>query len=108
MPLSSFCGRHPLITLLALALLIGGSVAVAGTKMQFSIDDQTQNNPKNPHHIPESMDPKSLRLSEEIRLIQNEVREDVADVSETIHSIAFRDHHSQSQPILDYTTGTSN
>ena len=54
------------------------------------------------------MDPKSESLAEEIRLIKYEVSEVVSEVEESMHSIAMRDIRGQSQPILDYTTGTSN
>ena len=54
------------------------------------------------------MDPKSEALSEEIRLIKYEAREEVLEVSDSVHDIAMRDFHGQSQPTLDFTTGTSN
>ena len=108
MSFTSFCGRHPLATLLTFSLLVCGSAALAGTKIQLNIDDSVQANSKNPHQIPTHMDPKSESLAEEIRLIKYEVSEVVSEVEESMHSIAMRDIRGQSQPILDYTTGTSN
>ncbi|MBU3557366.1 hypothetical protein ICN18_06965 [Polynucleobacter sp. Ross1-W9] len=108
MSFTSFCGRHPLATLLTFSLLVCGSAALAGTKIQLNIDDSVQANSKNPHQIPTHMDPKSESLAEEIRLIKYEVSEVALEVEESIHSVAMRDIHGQSHPILDYTTGTSN
>lgn len=108
MSFTSFCGRHPLATLLTLSLLVCGSAALAGTKIQSSIDDSVQANSKNPHQIPNNMDPKSEILADEIRLIKYEVSEVVVEVEESMHSVAMRDMHGLSQPTLDYTTGTSN
>ena len=108
MSLTSFCGRHPLVALLALSFLICGSAALAGTRIQGEMDRQAVESQNNPHHIPENMDPKSQSLSEEISLIKYEVREEVAQAPESIHSIAFQGNHGQSQSILDYTTGTTN
>jgi len=105
---TSIFGRHKLVALLMLALLVFGSVAIAGTKIQLGVDDSVSATPNNPHLIPESMNPKSKTLSEEIRLIKYEVREEVLEVSDSVHDIAMRDFRGQSKPILDYTTGTSN
>jgi hypothetical protein len=108
MPFTSFCGRHPLVTLLALSMLICGSVALAGTNIQLGIDDSVKASSKNPHQIPAYLDPKSESLAAEIRLIKYEPREVITEAEESVHSIAMRDFHGQSQPILDFTTGTSN
>jgi hypothetical protein len=108
MSFTSFCGRHPLATLLTLSLLVCGSAALAGAKIQSSIDDSVQANSKNPHQIPKNMDPKSEILADEIRLIKYEVSEVVVEVGESMHSVAMRDMRGQSQPTLDYTTSTSN
>ena len=108
MSFASFCGRHPLVTLLTFSLLVCGSAALAGTRIQLSIDDSVQANSKNPHQIPKNMDPKSEILADEIRLIKYEVSEVVVEVEESMHSVAMRDMHGLSQPTLDYTTGTSN
>jgi hypothetical protein len=105
---TSIFGRHKLVALLMLAFLVFGSVAIAGTKIQLGLDDSVGATPKNPHQIPAHMDPKSETLSEEIRLIKYEVREEVLEVSDSVHDIAMRDFRGQSKPILDYTTGTSN
>jgi hypothetical protein len=107
-PLTSFLGRHPLFALLTLFLLICGSAAVANTNIQWGMGSQVYASPNNPHYIPEHMDPKSSSLAEEIRLIKVETQEEVAEVSDTVHAVAFRDQRGQSQPVLDYTTGTSN
>ncbi len=108
MTLSSFFSRYPAATLLTLSMLVCGSVAIAGTNIQLSTDNSVQASPKNPHQIPTHMDPKSESLAEEIRLIKYEVSEVVSEVEESVHSVAMRDFHGQSQPTLDYTTGTSN
>lgn len=108
MPLTSFCGRHPLITLLTLSLLVCGSAALAGTSIQFGIDESVQSNSKNPHQIPSHLDPKSESLAEEIRLIKYEISEVVIEDEESIHTVAMRDFRGQSQAIYDFTTGTSN
>jgi hypothetical protein len=107
-PLTSFFGRHPLLALLTLSLLICGSAAVANTNIHWGMSDQVSAGPNNPHYIPDHMDPKSSSLAEEIRLIKVEIAEEVVEVSDTVHSIAFRDQRSQAQPTYDYTTGTSN
>ncbi|QKM65266.1 hypothetical protein DCO17_08485 [Polynucleobacter tropicus] len=103
-----FLGGHRIAKWWALSLLIVGSAAVGATNVYFGIDEQDKPSPSNPHRIPDHMDPKSQALSREIQSIKYEVNEGLVEVEETIHSIAFRDSHSLSQPILDYTTGTSN
>lgn len=111
MGINSFCGRHPLIAATTFLLLVFGSVALAGTKMQLDFDPLNNPSSNNPHQIPQSLNPNSKELAEEIRLIKSEIREasdEPAEVIETIHSIALRGFHGQSQTILDYTTGTSN
>jgi hypothetical protein len=104
----SFTGRHPLFALLAFCLFVFGTAAVAGTGIGWGFNDQAKASASNPHRIPESMDPKSESLSEEIRSIKYEVQEGVVESTETVHSLAMHDSHSQAQPVLDYTTGTSN
>ena len=108
MPSTSFFGRHQLVALLMLVLLVFGSVAIAATNIQLGGDDAVRANPNNPHQIPANLDPKSESLSKEIRLIKYEVREEVLEESDSVHEIAMRDFHGQAKPILDYTTGTSN
>jgi hypothetical protein len=108
MTLSSFFSRHPAVTLLTLSMLVCGSVAIAGTNIQLSADESIQASAKNPHQIPTNMDPKSESLAEEIRLIKHELSEVVTEEEESVHSVAMRDFRGQSQPIVDYTTGTSN
>jgi len=108
MSLTSLCGRHPLVTVLVASFFVFGSVAVAGTNIQFAMTQQAQSSPNNPHHLPDHMDPKSQTLSDEISAIKVEVHKEVAEVSETVHSIAFQDRHGSSLQTLDYTTGTSN
>lgn len=101
--------RHPLVTsLLVFSFLICGSAALAATNVLFSAAEMPKASPTNPHRIPDQLDPKSQALSDEIALIKSEIREEVAEVDQTIHSVAFQDNHEQSKPILDYTTGTSN
>lgn len=105
---TSIFGRHQLVALLMLVLLVFGSVAIAATNLQLGGDVSVSANPNNPHQIPAHMDPKSETLSEEIRLIKYEVREEVLEVGDSVHDIAMRDFRGQSQPVLDFTTGTSN
>ncbi|QWE04008.1 hypothetical protein [Polynucleobacter sp. JS-JIR-II-50] len=105
---TSIFGRHQLVALLMLVLLVFGSVAIAATNIQLGGDGSVRANPNNPHQIPTYLDPKSESLSEEIRLIKYEIREEVLEVSDSVHEIAMRDFRGQAQPILDYTTGTSN
>ena len=105
---TSILGRHQLVALLMLVLLVFGSVAIAATNIQLGGDYAVRANPNNPHQIPANLDPKSETLSEEIRLIKYEVREEVLEVGESVHDIAMRDFRGQSQPTLDFTTGTSN
>jgi enoyl-[acyl-carrier-protein] reductase (NADH) len=105
---TSFFGGYRFVKLWALSLLIVGSAAIGATNVYFGIDDQVSPSLNNPHRIPDHMDPKSQALSREIQSIKYEVKEEMAEVEETIHSIAFRDNLGQSHPILDYTTGTSN
>jgi ActR/RegA family two-component response regulator len=105
---TSIIGRHQLIAVLMLVLFVFGSVAIAGTKIQLGADDVISANPNNPHQIPANLDPKSEMLSEEIRLIKYEVREEILEVADSVHDVAMRDFRDQSKPTLDYTTGTSN
>jgi hypothetical protein len=104
MSLISFCGRHPLATLLTLSFVIFGTAAIAST----SIQSEAVYTETNPHRIPDHMNPKSLSLSKEIAEIRYEVKEEVAELGETLHAEAFQGRNIQSAPIMDYTTGTSN
>jgi enoyl-[acyl-carrier-protein] reductase (NADH) len=104
MSLASFCGRHPLATLLMLSLFIFGTAAIASTAIQSELS-YTESNP---HRIPDHMNPKSAALAKEIAEIKYEIKEGVAEMDETVHTVAFQGRTAQSQPILDYTTGTSN
>jgi len=104
MSLASFCGRHPLASLLTLSLFIFGTAAIASTAIQSDVAYTDTN----PHRIPDHMNPKSVALAKEIAEIRYEIKEGVAELNETVHTVAFQSHTSQSQPILDYTTGTSN
>lgn len=108
MPFTSFCTRHPLIALLLLSLFISGTAALAGTQIQADSVRAESLAQNNPHRIPRHMDPKSLSLAKEIDAIQFEAREEVTELGETIHAMAFQGRQGQSLPILDYTTGTSN
>ena len=108
MSLTSFISRHSLIALLSLSIFICGSVAIAGTKIQEDMEVQAQKNPKNPHHIPSNMNPKFYAISSEAVVIEDEIRKEAAELVETTHTIAFRGYRSYVEPILDYTTGTSN
>jgi enoyl-[acyl-carrier-protein] reductase (NADH) len=104
MSLTSFCGRHPLATLLTLLLFIFGTAAIASTAIQ-SEPSYAENNP---HRIPDQMNPKSEALAKEIAEIKFEIKEGIAEIDETVHTVAFQGRTSQSQPTFDYTTGTSN
>ena len=104
MSLTSFCGRHPLATLLTLSLFIFGTAAIANTAIQSEITYTEAN----PHRIPEHMNPKSVALAKEIAEIKYEIKEGVIELDETVHTIAFQGRANQSLPILDYSTGTSN
>jgi hypothetical protein len=105
---TSFFSGHSFAKLWALSLLIVGSAAIGATNVYFGINDQVSPSLNNPHRIPDYMDPKSQALSREIQSIKYEVKDEMSEVVETIHDIAFRNNHSESIPILDYTTGTSN
>lgn len=106
--LVTFIKRHPLAILVIALLFICGSVAIASTNVQWVVDGGAVAKSTNPHLIPDHMDPKSQALSEEINRIKVEINEGVEEVGETIHSVAFHGVNMQSQPVLDYTTGTSN
>ena len=108
MSLTSFLSRHSLVALLSLSIFICGSVAIASTKIQEDIDAQAQKNLNNPHHIPTHMHPKFDSISNETLVIRDEIRKEAVEVADTAHTIAFRGHRSYVEPILDYTTGTSN
>ncbi len=108
MPSTSFFSRHSLIALLTLAALIFGSVAIAGTQIQAGIDAQYREDRNNPHRIPSPIDSKSQEILQEAIVIRGEVKDEAVELVDTIHSLAFRGQNSYSQPILDYTTGTSN
>jgi hypothetical protein len=97
-----------LIALLALATLIFGSVAIAGTQIQAGIDAQQQRDRNNPHRIPSPIDSKFQEILQEAMVVRSEVKEEAVELVDTVHSVAFKNDHSYSHPILDYTTGTSN
>jgi hypothetical protein len=108
MHLLSLFNRYPLATVLTASSLICASVAIAGTRMQLDSGTQAQVTASNPHQIPDHLNPKFHRISDEVIVIKSELTEEVLEVTETVHSIAFQGRHGYSQPILDYTTGTSN
>lgn len=104
----SFFSGHSFARLWALSLLIVGSAAIGATNIYFGIDHKVSSNLNNPHRIPDHMDPKSPELSAEIKAIKVDIREEFTEPNETMHSVAFKDHHGSSEQFLDFTTGTSN
>ena len=108
MHLLSLFNRYPLATVLMTFFFIGASVAIAGTRMQLDGGTQAQVTASNPHQIPDHLNPKFHRISDEVIVIKSELTEEVLEVTETVHSIAFQGRHGYSKPILDYATGTSN
>ena len=115
MPVKKFIKNRPRISFSILAAVcIGASLAV--THVQANIQSQSEISQRNPHHIPGDLSPKSSLLESilyPIRLEAKDLLEEVKEEaftkdSETIHEVAFKDNHTHSKPIYDYTTGTSN
>ena len=106
--ITNLLGRHLRTSLLTVILIICGFIALAGTKVLASIHNQTEIVQSNPHHIPDELNPKLRRVSEYFEVIRYVAREDMAELKETLHSAAFKSKAAYIEPILDYTTGTSN
>ena len=106
--ITNLLGRHLRTSLLTVILIICGVIALAGTKVLASIHNQTEIVQSNPHHIPDELNPKLRRVSEYFEVIRYVAREDMAELKETLHSAAFKSKAAYIEPILDYTTGTSN
>jgi len=106
--ITNLLGRHLRTSLLTVILIICGFIALAGTKVLASINNQAEIAQSNPHHIPDELNPKLKRVSEYFQVIHYEAREDIVELKETLHSAAFKSKAAYIEPILDYTTGTSN
>jgi len=101
-------GRHLRTSLLTVILIICGVIALAGTKVLANINNQAEIAQSNPHHIPDELNPKLKRVSEYFQVIRYVAKEDMVELKETLHSAAFKGKAAYIEPILDYTTGTSN
>ena len=115
MPVKRFIKNRPRISFSILAAVcIGTSLAV--TQVQANIQSQTEVAQRNPHQIPTDLNSKSSFIEsvlDPIRLEAKDLLEGAKEEAftkdgETIHEVAFKDNHSHSKPIYDYTTGTSN
>ena len=106
--MTNLLGRHLRTSLLVIIFTIFGVIALAGTKVLASINNQAEIAQSNPHHIPDELNPKFKRVSEYFQVIRYVAKEDMVELKETLHSAAFKSKSAYIEPILDYTTGTSN
>lgn len=110
-PVNRFIQSRPRISLL-LALTFCTVIALAVTQVQASLQDQSEIAQKNPHHLPDNLNPKLHRLTDNLGTfklgLKEELKEDLNQAKETIHSLAFKNNVSTAKPTYDYTTGTSN
>ena len=106
--ITNLLGRHLRTSLLTVILIICGFIALAGTKVLASINNQAEIAQSNPHHIPDELNPKLKRVSEYFQVIRYVAKEDMVELKETLHSAAFKSKAAYVEPTLDYTTGTSN
>jgi len=106
--MTNLLGRHLRTSLLTVILIICGVIALAGTKVLANINNQAEIAQSNPHHIPDELNPKLKRVSEDFQVIRYVAKDEIADLKETLHSAAFKTKAAYVEPILDYTTGTSN
>ena len=106
--MTNLLGRHLRTSLLIIILIICGVIALAGTKVLANINNQAEIAQSNPHHIPDELNPKLKRVSEYFQVILYVAKEDMVELKETLHSAPFKGKAAYIEPILDYTTGTSN
>ena len=114
MSIKDFMSRKPHLSFIVIgALFIGIGLAV--TQVQANISDSSVAAENNPHHLPNEFNPKMQRIEEKLQLVKleikgalGEVKEEMTQELDSIHSIAFKDSKINSKPVYDYTTGTSN
>ena len=106
--MTNLLGRHLRNSLLTMFFIICGVIALAGTKVLASVHNQAEVVQSNPHHIPDELNPKLKRASEYFQVIRYVAKEDMVELKETLHSASFKSKAAYIEPILDYTTGTSN
>ena len=111
MPINRFMKTKPRISFAIISTLCIG-VGLAITQVQAGVNNQSESAQNNPHRIPDNLNPKLRRAIDHLDVIKREVKEDlsekISEVSETMHSLAFKNIPSVAKPTLDYTTGTSN
>jgi hypothetical protein len=115
MPVKKFINKRPRISFsIIAAVCIGASLAV--TQVQANIHSQSDFAQKNPHQIPDNLNPQPSLIEsivEPIHLEAKSLLDEVKDRAvskdeETIHAMAFQGKEVSSRPTYDYTTGTSN
>ena len=109
-----FIKSKPRLSFVVLTVLCFG-IGVAATQVQANIQDQSEIALNNPHQIPDELNPRFRRLEDRMDSLKQEfkdllgkTKEELADESETIHSLALKGSAGSPAPIYDYTTGTSN
>ena len=106
--MTNLLGRYLRTSLFTIIFIIFGVIALAGTKVLASINNQAKSSQSNPHQIPDELNPKFKRVTEYFQMIPYVAKEDMVQLKETLHSAAFKSKAAYVEPTLDYTTGTSN
>ena len=104
---SKFIKTKPRLSIAIICFVCTG-IGLVVTQVQANIQEQESIALNNPHHIPDALNPKLQRLEEKAQFIKEEIKEEISEATETIHSLAFKENKASPRPIYDYTTGSSN
>jgi hypothetical protein len=99
--------RHPHLRYSLLAIFLFCYLTLAGARVYTKIDPQGVVESNNPHHIPNEFNPRLHHPEDEVIVIQEVAKKEAVASSETMHELALKNQTLTSQPIYDYTTGTT-
>jgi hypothetical protein len=112
--MKNFIMNRPRISVIAIALVCLG-IGLAVTQVKANISNAANVISDNPHRLPDEFNPRFKRVEDQPSWQKLEVKESlrervgqIAEESQTFHSVAFKDRQLNTKPVYDYTTGTSN
>lgn len=112
-----FIQKKPL-TSIVLVTVVCFMLGLVVTQVQASMQSSIELSVNNQHLIPNDFNPKlhweeqkifaSETSQEDLMGLSNESFDKSSENIDTIHSVAMKNNKSVSQPVYDFTTGTSN
>lgn len=87
--------------------LAGFSVNLFGNDLGFYDEFRVSVQANNPHQIPDRLNPRLISVNERLDHFY-QVTESSTGSVQALHSMAFDKSVAYNNPVLDYTTGTSN